>query len=83
VLQVLKMLGVKKYGTGGRYLPGSGGGTTGGRRRLYGSLSSLPSSVSSRPVRERRGRQDDRKRVKDVKVDIINFIRDTSLQYYA
>lgn len=62
------MLGVKKYGTGGRYLPDARTGGTGGRRRLYGSLSSLPSSVSSRPVRERRGRQDDRKRVKDIKV---------------
>jgi hypothetical protein len=66
--EVLKMLGVKKY-------TGAGGGpgrypadTRPNRRRLYGSMSSLPSSVSSRPIRERRGRQDERKKVKDMKV---------------
>ncbi|XP_065345181.1 serine/arginine repetitive matrix protein 1-like isoform X6 [Cloeon dipterum] len=61
--EVLKMLGVKKYTGGGRY-PAD---TRPNRRRLYGSMSSLPSSVSSRPVRERRGRQDERKKVKDIK----------------
>ncbi|XP_059480185.1 serine/arginine repetitive matrix protein 1-like isoform X2 [Neocloeon triangulifer] len=62
--EVLKMLGVKKYtGGGGRYVAD----TRPNRRRLYGSMSSLPSSVSSRPVRERRGRQEERKKVKDIK----------------
>lgn len=39
------------------------------RRRMYGSVSSLPSSVSSRPVRDRHRKADDRKKfVRDIKV---------------
>lgn len=41
-----------------------------GIRRRHGSLSSLPSSsISGRPIRDRR-RNDDRRKVKDVKVCI-------------
>ncbi|KAJ4425760.1 hypothetical protein ANN_27383, partial [Periplaneta americana] len=58
---VLKLLGVKKYG--GRYQPSD---PRVNKRRLYGSMSSLPSSVSSRPIRDKR-RQDERKKVKDLK----------------
>jgi hypothetical protein len=61
-IQVLKLLGVKKYG--GRYQPSD---PRINKRRLYGSMSSLPSSVSSRPIRDKR-RQDERKKVKDIKV---------------
>lgn len=40
-----------------------------GIRRRHGSLSSLPSSsISGRPIRDRR-RNDDRRKVKDVKVN--------------
>lgn len=43
----------------------------GNMRRRQGSLSSLPSSsVSGRPVRDRR-RTDDRKKVRDIKVGLI------------
>ncbi|KAL0280692.1 UNVERIFIED_CONTAM: hypothetical protein PYX00_001911 [Menopon gallinae] len=56
--EVLKLLGVKKYG--GRYQPTDPRG-----KRRYGSMSSLPSSVSSRPMRDKR--RDDRKKVKDIK----------------
>ncbi|KAJ9589648.1 hypothetical protein L9F63_017137 [Diploptera punctata] len=59
--EVLKLLGVKKYG--GRYQPSD---PRINKRRLYGSMSSLPSSVSSRPMRDKR-RQDERKKVKDIK----------------
>ncbi|PSN35233.1 hypothetical protein C0J52_15516 [Blattella germanica] len=59
--EVLKLLGVKKYG--GRYQPSD---PRINKRRLYGSMSSLPSSVSSRPIRDKR-RQDERKKVKDIK----------------
>ncbi|XP_069671480.1 uncharacterized protein [Periplaneta americana] len=59
--EVLKLLGVKKYG--GRYQPSD---PRVNKRRLYGSMSSLPSSVSSRPIRDKR-RQDERKKVKDLK----------------
>ncbi|XP_068085699.1 hornerin [Anabrus simplex] len=59
--EVLKLLGVKKYG--GRYQPSD---PRINKRRLYGSMSSLPSSVSSRPTREKR-RQEERKKVKDIK----------------
>lgn len=39
------------------------------KRRLYGSMSSLPSSVSSRPIRDRHRRPEDRKKfVRDIKV---------------
>ncbi|KAG8234054.1 hypothetical protein J437_LFUL014779 [Ladona fulva] len=59
--EVLKLLGVKKHGT--RYQPSD---PRINKRRMYGSLSSIPSSVSSRPVRDKR-RQDERKKVKDIK----------------
>nr|CAD7405024.1 unnamed protein product [Timema cristinae] len=59
--EVLKLLGVKKYS--GRYQPSD---PRINKRRLYGSMSSLPSSVSSRPIRDKR-RQDERKKVKDIK----------------
>ncbi len=61
--EVLKMLGSR--GAGGRMheMPLRGGG-----RRRHGSLSSLPSSsVSGRPIRDRR-RNDDRRKVRDMKV---------------
>ena len=58
-MQVLKLLGVKKYG--GRYQP-----TDPRNKRRYGSMSSIPSSVSSRPMRDKK--RDDRKKVKDIKV---------------
>ncbi|XP_046382248.1 uncharacterized protein LOC124153192 [Ischnura elegans] len=59
--EVLKLLGVKKHGS--RYQPSD---PRINKRRMYGSLSSLPSSASSRPVRDKR-RHDDRKKVKDIK----------------
>lgn len=65
--EVLKMLGSR--GAAGRMheMPLRGGGGGGGRRR-HGSLSSLPSSsVSGRPIRDRR-RTDDRRKVRDMKV---------------
>lgn len=66
-LQVLKLLGVKKQM--GRYQPSD---PRVHKRRLYGSLSSLPSSVSSRPIRDkRRHDQSERKKVKDLKVSKI------------
>ena len=61
--QVLKVLGAKKY-PGNRY-PSSD--LRNAKRRPYGSMSSLPSSVSSRPFREKK-KVDDRKKVKDLKV---------------
>ncbi|KAJ6633113.1 hypothetical protein Bhyg_16794, partial [Pseudolycoriella hygida] len=60
--EVLKMLGSR--GAGGRMheMPLRGAG-----RRRHGSLSSLPSSsVSGRPIRDRR-RTDDRRKVRDMK----------------
>ncbi|KAG8248435.1 hypothetical protein J6590_040908 [Homalodisca vitripennis] len=61
--EVLKLLGVKKQH--GRYQPSD---PRVNKRRLYGSLSSLPSSVSSRPIRDkRRHDQSERKKVKDLK----------------
>ena len=72
--EVLKALQKKNRPVGG----GGGGGATGAasgadfkmlsRRRLYGSVSSLPSSVCSRPVYRDRRRHDDRKRSKENKV---------------
>uniref|UniRef100_A0A1B6D5S8 SAM domain-containing protein n=1 Tax=Clastoptera arizonana TaxID=38151 RepID=A0A1B6D5S8_9HEMI len=59
--EVLKLLGVKKQF--GRYQPSD---PRINKRRLYGSMSSLPSSVSSRPMRDKR-RHDERKKVKDLK----------------
>lgn len=64
VFQVLKLLGVRKQRA--RYQPSD---PRINKRRLYGSMSSLPSSVSSRPVRDlrdrRNARHDDRKKVRD------------------
>jgi hypothetical protein len=65
--KVLKLLGVKKYN--GRYQPSD---PRINKRRLYGSMSSLPSSVSSRPIRDKR-RQDERKKVKDIKVKYYSY----------
>ncbi|XP_075233395.1 uncharacterized protein LOC142331397 isoform X2 [Lycorma delicatula] len=63
--EVLKLLGVKKQTPGGKYQASD---PRIHKRRLYGSLSSLPSSVSSRPIRHSdKRRHDDRKKVKDVK----------------
>ncbi|XP_060840119.1 uncharacterized protein LOC132921236 isoform X1 [Rhopalosiphum padi] len=64
--EVLKLLGVRKSGGGPRYQPSD---PRVNRRRMYGSMSSIPSSVSSRPYRERHRRStDDRKKsVKDIK----------------
>ncbi|XP_071441742.1 uncharacterized protein [Hetaerina americana] len=59
--EVLKLLGVKKHGS--RYQPSD---PRINKRRMYGSLSSLPSSASSRPMRDKR-RHEDRKKVKDIK----------------
>lgn len=62
--EVLKLLGVRKQRA--RYQPSD---PRVNKRRLYGSMSSLPSSVSSRPVRDlrdrRNARHDDRKKVRD------------------
>lgn len=58
--EVLRMLGARPNQMRG-----------GNMRRRQGSLSSLPSSsVSGRPIRDRR-RTDDRKKVRDIKVRII------------
>jgi len=61
------LLGVRKSGGGPRYQPSD---PRIHRRRMYGSMSSIPSSVSSRPYRERhrRGTDDRKKSVKDIKV---------------
>ncbi|XP_050431704.1 uncharacterized protein LOC126840173 isoform X3 [Adelges cooleyi] len=63
--EVLKLLGVRKSG-GPKYQPSD---PRIHRRRMYGSMSSIPSSASSRPYRERHRRStDDRKKtVKDIK----------------
>ncbi|XP_047501284.1 filaggrin-2-like isoform X2 [Penaeus chinensis] len=63
--EVLKLLGGGRRG--GRHLGGGGGGGIGdlknSRRRMHGSLSSLPSSImSSRPGRDKRRVIDDRVR---------------------
>lgn len=64
-LQVMKLLGVKKSALN-RY-PSNDPRVN--RRRLCGSVSSLPSSVSSRPIRDRHRRPEDRKKfVRDIKV---------------
>lgn len=73
-IEVLKLLGVKKYG--GRYQPSD---PRINKRRLYGSMSSLPSSVSSRPIRDKR-RQDERKKVKDIKVQLYCYKEETFLE---
>ncbi|KAF5294989.1 hypothetical protein FQA39_LY13299 [Lamprigera yunnana] len=60
--EVLKILGVKKYM--GRYQPSDPRFS----KRRYGSMSSLPSSsVSSRPIRDKRRAHEDRKKVKDIR----------------
>ncbi|KAG4068907.1 hypothetical protein HA402_005055 [Bradysia odoriphaga] len=60
--EVLKMLGSRGAGNRMHEMPLRGGG-----RRRHGSLSSLPSSsVSGRPIRDRR-RTDDRRKVRDMK----------------
>lgn len=64
--EVLKMLGSR--GAAGRMheMPLRAAG-----RRRHGSLSSLPSSsVSGRPIRDRR-RTDDRRKVRDMKVKLL------------
>lgn len=61
------MLGTGRVRSGGRMYEQSGVRNTGFRRR-HGSVSSLPSSsVSGRPVRDRR-RTDDRRKVRDIRV---------------
>ncbi|XP_031339187.1 uncharacterized protein LOC116167798 isoform X2 [Photinus pyralis] len=60
--EVLKILGVKKHM--GRYQPSDPRFS----KRRYGSMSSLPSSsVSSRPIRDKRRANEDRKKVKDIR----------------
>lgn len=64
--EVLKMLGNRN--TSQRVLDPFRLGRGIGMRRRHGSMSSLPSSsISSRPIRDRR-RTDERRKVKDVKV---------------
>lgn len=67
------MLGSRMPGAAGRGGGGGGGGLhenvmrSNAARRRHGSLSSLPSSsVSGRPIRDRR-RSDDRRKVRDMK----------------
>lgn len=63
--EVLKMLGAR---------PGRMDGHLRNARRRQGSLSSLPSSsVSGRPIRDRR-RNDERRKVRDIKVKFITNI---------
>lgn len=60
--EVLKLLGVRKYT--GRYQPSDPRFC----KRRYGSMSSLPSSsVSSRPIRDKRRAHEDRKKVRDIR----------------
>ena len=59
--QVLRLLGGQRRGPPAR-LPR--GALT--KHRMYGSLSSLPSSIGARPAKERR--RDDRRKLKDMKV---------------
>ncbi|ODN00833.1 hypothetical protein Ocin01_05858 [Orchesella cincta] len=61
--EVLKVLGAKRF-SGNRYPTND---LRNAKRRPYGSMSSLPSSVSSRPFRERKLKLDDKKKVKDIK----------------
>lgn len=66
--EVLKMLGGRPNG-GGRGGPNEG--LLRNTRRRQGSLSSLPSSsVSGRPIRDRR-RNEERRKVRDIKVIFI------------
>lgn len=67
----MKLLGVKKSAIS-RYQMND---SRMNKRRLYGSVSSLPSSVSSRPVRDKHRRSDDRKKfVRDIKVTSVLII---------
>lgn len=67
--EVLKMLGARPNGGGGRM-----DGHLRNARRRQGSLSSLPSSsVSGRPIRDRR-RNDERRKVRDIKVIALHAI---------
>ncbi|XP_028155433.1 uncharacterized protein LOC114349276 isoform X2 [Diabrotica virgifera virgifera] len=60
--EVLKLLGVKKHPA--KYQPNDPRFT----KRRYGSMSSLPSSsVSSRPIRDKRRANEDRKKVRDIR----------------
>ncbi|XP_017787020.1 PREDICTED: uncharacterized protein LOC108569828 isoform X2 [Nicrophorus vespilloides] len=60
--EVLKLLGVKKHAS--RYQPSDPRFS----KRRYGSMSSLPSSsVSSRPIRDKRRAHEDRKKVRDMR----------------
>lgn len=60
--EVLRMLGARPGRMDGHHLRNA--------RRRQGSLSSLPSSsVSGRPIRDRR-RNDERKKVRDIKVSV-------------
>ncbi|XP_071056755.1 uncharacterized protein [Onthophagus taurus] len=60
--EVLKLLGVKKHS--GRYQPSDPKFC----KRRYGSMSSLPSSsVSSRPIRDKRRATEERKKVRDMR----------------
>nr|CAH7735152.1 unnamed protein product [Callosobruchus chinensis] len=60
--EVLKLLGVKKHP--GRYQPSD----PRFNKRRYGSMSSLPSSsVSSRPIRDKRRTTEERKKVRDMR----------------
>lgn len=60
--EVLKLLGVKKHP--GRYQPSD----PRFNKRRYGSMSSLPSSsVSSRPIRDKRRASEERKKVRDIR----------------
>nr|XP_018899602.1 PREDICTED: uncharacterized protein LOC109032098 [Bemisia tabaci] len=61
--EVLKLLGVRKNASH-HYQPSD---PRIHRRRLHGSMSSLPSSVSSRPIRDKHRRTDERKKVKDIR----------------
>lgn len=72
--EVLKMLGSRSGGGGppnrihDSQMRSIGNGAVPSRRRRHGSLSSLPSSsVSGRPIRDKR-RSDDRRKVRDMKV---------------
>lgn len=64
---MLKVLGEKKFSRNHKYPPNTAD-LRAAKRRPYGSMSSLPSSVSSRPFRDRSRKLEDKKKVKDLKV---------------
>ncbi|XP_035704530.1 uncharacterized protein DDB_G0283357 isoform X3 [Folsomia candida] len=64
--EVLKVLGEKKFSRNHKYPPNTAD-LRAAKRRPYGSMSSLPSSVSSRPFRDRSRKLEDKKKVKDLK----------------